>query len=411
MVTESPNRLTEWLDKSFRVESTKQGYISALQRFIRSVYGENALTKWDHSNVNVGSFGNVQENEEEMKKLMQQRIDELETQINRYVDDNRGFEDDMRRFIIWMDEKEYAPGSINLAASRVKKFFSRQDRDDYGIHDDDWDDIRTGLMPEFVTITHDDILTKEQMKKVFQFLPLNGKALFSLMKDSSARVGAALAIKMNDINLDADPPNVYLRKTKKGVSPREVYFTPETVEAIRAWIKEKETKHKKRGGFYDRDMLFGFSYGNARSIWYRALRKAGLENKDSATKIRVYRLHTLRKFFRTQMGQAGMNNDVIHGLMGHKEYLDDAYVRLSPKQLKETYKKYQHAVELYPPSDAERFKEQLEELERLREKQGQLDDVNGFIAMVDDNLFKVYGDTVGEKLQQIYLKISSTKNQ
>lgn len=384
-MSDKPQNIENWLSKSFVNIETIEGYWDCLRRFAQSVYGMDCIAVWDNS------IASTPDPEERRQKIELRKI-ETEEIIDRYLKDERVFLDDIRRFIIWMVKNEYAPGTINITTSKTRKFFKRMNKEKYTIDDEDWDDIKSGLLPENVPSTRDEILTKPEMRRVFSFLPLNGKAIFSLAKDTGARIGALLAVKLTDVNLDVDPPEIYLRKTKKGLSPRKVWFTHETVEAIKSWLVLKDTRMKKRGGYFDRDMLFGFTYGNARLIWNTALRKAKLDKRDPSTKkrFRVYRIHTLRKFFRTEMGEAGMVDMIVHGLMGHKKYLAQAYDR--PRELARTYQKFQHAVELYPMSDEERFKDQLEELDLLREQMKDAGSIDVILGMINEKLFKIPPD-------------------
>ena len=60
-------------------------------------------------------------------------------------------------------------------------------------------------------------------------------------------------------------------------------------------------------------------------MWNMACNKDGIAGRDKRKNRRIFHLHTLRKFFRTEVG---LDLDIIHALIGHAEYLDDAYLRI-----------------------------------------------------------------------------------
>ena len=98
---------------------------------------------------------------------------------------------------------------------------------------------------------------------------------------------------------------------------------------IRDWLRVKGHLRKRTGEIYSGDVVFPFSYKTARFMWNRACDKAGCDEKDSLTGRRIYHIHCLRKFFRSNVG---LDLDVVHALMGHVEYLDDTYLRLEERR-------------------------------------------------------------------------------
>jgi len=71
--------------------------------------------------------------------------------------------------------------------------------------------------------------------------------------------------------------------------------------------------------------MFSWTPSNVRYMWNQACEKVGIGIGDNNTNRRLYHLHSLRKSFRTKIG---LDLAVTHALMGHAEYLDDAYLRL-----------------------------------------------------------------------------------
>jgi integrase len=73
-----------------------------------------------------------------------------------------------------------------------------------------------------------------------------------------------------------------------------------------------------------------------RSRWRRLLKSADLAEKKR--KFHSLRLHTLRKYFRTRLEVANVPTGFIERMMGHKPYLDQAYLKPSEEELAERYR-------------------------------------------------------------------------
>jgi len=232
--------------------------------------------------------------------------------------------------------------------SKVKKFFDRLNPEKYEISKRDIEDIRISLMPKKITRTKDEIPTKDELKLILSYLSLRNRALFLFMLSSGVRIGAALQLKINDLHLEEYPPVAdILPEYTKGKIGRTVFFTPEAKDALNAWLNIKDKYQKKRGKTFDVEKIVDVNYATIMTSWNRSLDRAKLGKRDTNTKLRMkkYHPHTLRKFFRTQMGQAGMPDIDVHALMGHKEYLSDSYDR--PQELADSYIKYMNAVTIF----------------------------------------------------------------
>jgi len=314
--------LEVWLKKRFRVEKTKMLYRIALLNYLKSVYGEDQYN----------SSHKVAEG------------------IDRYLSEQRNFMEDFNNFLLWLNSKKFRATNIHGTAYMTKKFFTRHGQK---ISDGEWDDMKT-LLPPNVTATQDDILTKEQFRAVLNHLPVNAKALVLFLTSTGGRVGEILKLKITDLNLEANPPSVNIRPeyTKKGVGGRVMWFSYEARDMLKEWLRIKDSRLKPRVGEpFPKDMVFGFSYSGFVGMWHRTLERAGLDKKDPTTGVRIYHIHTLRKFFSTKMSEAGVQESVVHAWMGHKGYLDSAYKRYGRKALAEMYLNHMAAVSICRPDE------------------------------------------------------------
>jgi len=320
-----PRILEEWLEKNFRKENTKKNYRKAISDFLNCVYGNN---EYNSSNVDDGLF--------------------------LYLHQQRNFTDDLKEMIRKLLSR-YMPGTLNVYVNLTRKFFSRQG---YEVPDSEWDLIKSSLLPPNIVTTQDETLAKAQLRKVANHLPIQHRALVLFLLSTGCRIGETLQLKVEDLKLEEDPPSANIRPeyTKKGVGGRTVWMSYEARDAIESWLKIKDSM-RKRGGTGDyKGSVFPFGYTAAQKSWQRALNQSGFGERDTKTKIYIFHIHTLRKFFRTQMGLAGVSDLIVHAWMGHKAYLSQAYDR-PKKELAKIYKDHVGAVSIYLQTVEEEVKQ------------------------------------------------------
>lgn len=90
----------------------------------------------------------------------------------------------------------------------------------------------------------DDKVTRDQIRRIILYskhFPL--KTVLMLMKDTQARPGEVLGLRMSDFNLSHDPPYLNIpAELAKNDMPRELFFTSETKDLLVSYIK----KYKKK---------------------------------------------------------------------------------------------------------------------------------------------------------------------
>lgn len=375
-----PRRFNDWLIKKYPNKGTRRDSRDTLRNWIKCFYGENSVTNYMRSNLG--------KDRETVKRNVEARINEIEEGLERYFSEleDRDFTDDYETFLRWARNEGYANLTIRKMSNKVKFFFARQDPR-CKIDDDNWDDIKKTLIPKSKrAATQDDILTKEQLKKVLQHLPLHAKALALFLLSTGARVGAACQLKMSDINLDSDPPEVNIREkyTKGEVGGRVMWFSYEARDAIIEWHKTRLFKKKpgRARAPYDMNLVFNFKKHCFKQVWNRALLRADgkrvppvLAKRDPSTKVRihVYHVHTLRKFFSTKMNLAGVPSNTVHAWMGHQAYLAAAYDRQEYGDLSLIYKNHMNVVTVYELTLEEEAKKLIEE---AKKKAKELSDKN-----------------------------------
>jgi len=112
-----------------------------------------------------------------------------------------------------------------------------------------------------------------------------------------------------------------------------------------------------------------------------AVSKAGLDARDEDTNRRELHVHSLRKFFRTNIG---LDFDLTNALMGHTEYLDKSYRRLNKDQIDRAYLGAMANVCIYTAP-----KSRVEEIKSRLAMVGLSFDDQYLLAMASDELFDI----------------------
>jgi len=245
--------------------------------------------------------------------------------LGEYLQSKPDVASDIRRFLAALEGRPSK--TVNNYVGGVRMFL--QDHD-LQLDPKAWRKMRRrGFMPKRIRAeTKDKKPSKTQLKQILNFADIKCRSLVLFLVSSGARIGETLQLRIEDFELDADPPRVSIKDeyTKGGVGGRTAYFSYEARDAIRDWLKVKDTlKRRGTGEPYTGPIMFPYIDSTARWMFNAACDKAGLGVRDNGTGRRVLHLHSLRKFFRTKIG---LDLDTTHALMGHAEYLDDAYLRL-----------------------------------------------------------------------------------
>jgi integrase/recombinase XerD len=151
------------------------------------------------------------------------------------------------------------------------------------------------------------------------------RALILLLLRTGMRIGEALNLTMNDVDLKEK--KVRLMEGEKNEKGRIVYLSHDALFALQRWfaVRKKEQAYLFYG---QRDRL---CYSAARSCFVEYLRKARLDQKG-------YTVHCLRHTFASELLNAGMRLEVLQELLGHEDIeVTRRYARLTDKTREEEY--------------------------------------------------------------------------
>ena len=220
-----------------------------------------------------------------------------------------------------------------------------------------WDRI---VVPRVRPVVSDRAPTKAELRLIIAYLPRWMLPVIEILASSGMRVGSLVELKMKHLNLNSFPDVAILEvpptATKGGIG----YFTAITSEAREALEKSLERRLEKGEELGPESSLLkspfneGITYPAIRGAWVRALHGAGLTEKSRGTY--VLHLHTLRKFFRSQV-EGILTKSIREALMGHltAEYLDRNYLRIPEERLAMEYRKTLPALTIFEDVLSEEF--------------------------------------------------------
>jgi len=313
-------------------KSTVTAYRWALTNFFRTVYGEG----------------------------------DVEAQAERYFSEKRNYEGDIQNFLAAIRDRP--PKSQRLMLAAVRTFLLENGVE---LSERFWRRIRKRMRGSRA-LTIDKVPSNMELRKIILHMPVHGKALFLTLASSGMRIGEALKLTLEDVELNMDPPRVNIRGeyTKTG-NPRIAFISREAKEAILEWLKVRSQylraaarKSHMYGKQAEDPRLFPFEDNTAYTIWNNALDKAQFNGRDLSTNRRRIHPHVLRKFFRTRLG-AVIPVDVVEALMGHEGYLTEVYRRYSIEELARFYRQGEPSLLIFTEAEeVSRLKEEIEERNR-----------------------------------------------
>ena len=271
----------------------------------------------------------------------------------REIAEGRDWGADVRRFLA---EQSTAPPKTQFVRwSTLKSFFRWAFYDDPMIEGKLTTLGRGIRRVRRVAVSEKAPIDKDDIMQLLQVADVRMRAVILCLASTGCRVGELLQLRMNDVELDKKPPVVHIRREyAKNKQGRMTFLTEEAKSALEAWLavrdqylKVKGVRKSPRSGEHyevsDDDRIFPYALTTIEQSWARMVEKIGYDGRDRETGRRVYRLHSLRSWFRKQVASV-VGVDIAEALMGHEGYLTGAYRQYSKKELAEAYLKAEDAL-------------------------------------------------------------------
>lgn len=155
---------------------------------------------------------------------------------------------------------------------------------------------------------------------------IRDRALFLLLLRTGMRIGEALGLKLND--LDIRDRKIHLFEGEKNSMGRVVYLSDDALFAIKLWLRRRDKN--KELVFYGRGNR-SICYSTGRNRFVKYLKKAELEQKG-------YTVHCLRHTFASELLNAGMRLECLQQLLGHQDIeVTRRYARLTDRTREQEY--------------------------------------------------------------------------
>ena len=155
---------------------------------------------------------------------------------------------------------------------------------------------------------------------------IRDRALFLLLLRTGMRIGEALGLRLND--LDIKGRKVHLYEGEKNSMGRVVYLSDDALFAIKLWLRRRDKS--KEFVFCGRSNGH-LCYSTGRGLFVKYLKKAGLDQKG-------YTVHCLRHTFASELLNAGMRLECLQQLLGHQDIeVTRRYARLTDTTREEEY--------------------------------------------------------------------------
>jgi integrase/recombinase XerD len=170
-------------------------------------------------------------------------------------------------------------------------------------------------------------MAPQDVKKLLSIIDhTRDRALILLLLRTGIRIGEALALTMNDVDLKEK--KVRIVQGEKNDVGRVVYLSNDAMFCLNRWFRYRDPE--KRFVFYGKGDV-PICYSTARSRFFKYLQEAGLAHKG-------YTVHALRHTCASELLNAGMRLEVLQQLLGHKDIeMTRRYARLTDRTREDEY--------------------------------------------------------------------------
>ena len=197
--------------------------------------------------------------------------------------------------------------------------------------------VAKATRPRFYSVSPDRAPTPEELEKMIELADVKQKAIIAFLATSGIRVGTLAKLKYKHIKHDFEkgttPCAVYVPAeiTKGKYADYITFINEETVKYLKTYFEQRKkgTRWIPPETFTDETPIFRSS--NRKDVRHLTtdgleytvnsiIKKAGIKDSGGYT----LKVHSLRKYFKTQLTSAGVPFEYVEFMMGHKTstYLD-----------------------------------------------------------------------------------------
>lgn len=294
----------------------------------------------------------------------------------------------IQEFVSYLDEQEKSTWTIHTYLTGIKWFFNAN-----GVFIDKNMFKQKVVVPEPETKTEDRIPTAEELQLMFNLMDLEGRAMLATLVSTGMRINELINFRLRDLHLNELqngkklPPHIHIQKTfAKGKKSRIVLLTPEAASLLEQYIEYEKKKASKKIDVKklekyppriraamakkifgkqrfqtDDERVFDMGRTTAWLKLHNAFAKVGLQKTGKRYDLHP---HVLRKYTKTMMAAAGVQDSFIAMQLGHRKYMDDAYFKANVEMLAKQYEKAVPYLTIQKPIRKERPVDRVLEMAR-----------------------------------------------
>jgi len=310
--------------------------------------------------------------------------------VDSYFEQDRNYVNDLIKFSSTITKN--SPKSQVVFLSAIKNFLERNDVE---IKKSVWDDIKVkNKIRRARPITQKRTPNNADLRKILNYGDVKSRALFVMAATTGMRINELLNITFQDVDFENRHIRIR-REIAKSSVPRDVFFTVEAKDILMNWLSVRDdfvvTKYKKsvycrrkliRDGYQvkkgedetwkifknkkqltDEDILnldntiFPMNYSDILIMWHNLLEKVGSPYNAKDGRYYLYNVHSLRRFWFSQLESSGANMAHINYIGGHESELNATYTHFELSVLKKTYDEHMDAISIF--TELEKLSKQL----------------------------------------------------
>ena len=163
----------------------------------------------------------------------------LEENARAYFSQKRVYEEDLKTFFVSLKGKP--PKSVDICLTAVRVFLM-ENGVEFPVAF--WRRLK-GRRRGSRALMLDKVPSNAELRRILSHMDVKGKSLFLVLASSGMRIGEALRLKVEDVDLTSDPPKINIRGeyTKTG-NPRIAFISFEARESLEEWLKNREGELK-----------------------------------------------------------------------------------------------------------------------------------------------------------------------
>jgi integrase/recombinase XerC len=239
----------------------------------------------------------------------------------------------LRAHLAWLNEQGYAKSTVARRLAAVRswcRFLCRQGELEVNPAAGLRGPRQDKKLPHFVS--REDMLRLLLTPPADTPLGLRDRAILETLYSAGVRVSELTGLATEDVDLDGGLATV----RGKGRRERLVLLGPPAVDALRAWLPQRQALGGPRAAHQPALFLNrGGTRLSARSVarmLAKYLARAGLDTRTSP--------HTLRHSFATHLLDAGADIRSVQELLGHRSLgTTQIYTHVSTRRLRDSYHK------------------------------------------------------------------------